>query len=92
MNVAIMQPYFFPYAGYFQLLMAADIFVLHDDIQYIKGGWINRNRILLNGEPFGVVRSVAAAPHHLAINERFYTGDARGDAAASPRTITIERT
>jgi len=80
MNVAIMQPYFFPYAGYFQLLMAADVFVLLDDIQYIQRGWINRNRILLNGEPFGIVRSVVAASHRLAINERFYTDDARGDA------------
>lgn len=49
-SIAVMQPYFFPYIGYFQLINAVDIFVLYDDVNYIKGGWINRNRILLNGE------------------------------------------
>ncbi len=46
MKLAIMQPYFFPYLGYWQLLHAADCFVLFDDVQYIRRGWINRNRIL----------------------------------------------
>lgn len=49
MKVAIMQPYFFPYIGYFQLIAAVDLFVLYDNIEYTKKGWINRNRILLNG-------------------------------------------
>lgn len=46
MKIAIMQPYFFPYIGYWQLLHAADLFILFDDPQYIRHGWINRNRIL----------------------------------------------
>jgi hypothetical protein len=46
MTAAIMQPYFFPYIGYFQLIQAADRFILFDDVQYIRHGWINRNRIL----------------------------------------------
>ena len=50
-TVAIMQPYLFPYLGYFQLLSAADYFVVYDDVQFIKGGWINRNRLLNNGQP-----------------------------------------
>jgi hypothetical protein len=45
-KVAIMQPYFFPYIGYFQLMNAADVFVLFDDVKYIHRGWINRNRVL----------------------------------------------
>lgn len=49
MKLAIMQPYFFPYLGYFQLISASDRFVFYDDVNYIKGGWINRNRILLDG-------------------------------------------
>ncbi|WP_283408920.1 WbqC family protein [Anoxynatronum buryatiense] len=49
MKVAIMQPYFFPYIGYWQLINAVDVFVIYDDVQFIKGGWINRNYILLNG-------------------------------------------
>lgn len=49
MTVAIMQPYFMPYIGYFQLMKSADIFVVYDNIKYTKKGWINRNRILVNG-------------------------------------------
>lgn len=48
MKLAIMQPYFLPYIGYFQLIQAVDLFVLYDDIKYTKKGWINRNRMLLN--------------------------------------------
>ena len=47
-SVAIMQPYFFPYLGYFQLIQASDTFVFYDDVNYIKRGWINRNKILIN--------------------------------------------
>jgi hypothetical protein len=46
MKLAIMQPYFFPYLGYWQLIAACDVFVLLDDVQFIRGGWIERNRIL----------------------------------------------
>ena len=48
-KIAIMQPYFFPYIGYFQLINSVDEFVIYDNIQYTKKGWINRNRILVNG-------------------------------------------
>ena len=49
MKVAIMQPYFFPYIGYFQLISSVDLFVIYDNIKYAKKGWINRNRFLCNG-------------------------------------------
>lgn len=49
MKLAIMQPYFFPYIGYWQLIHAADCFVLFDDAQYMRHGWVNRNRILKPG-------------------------------------------
>jgi WbqC-like protein family len=52
MTLAIMQPYIFPYIGYFQLLANVDQFVIYDNIQYTKKGWINRNRILQNGSDF----------------------------------------
>jgi len=45
-----MQPYFFPYVGYFQLINAVDEFVVYDNIEYTKKGWINRNRILVDGK------------------------------------------
>lgn len=50
-KIAVMQPYLFPYIGYFQLLNAADKFVILDDVNFIKKGWINRNKILINNEP-----------------------------------------
>lgn len=49
MKVGIMQPYFLPYIGYFQLIAAVDLFIIYDNIKYTKKGWINRNRMLLNG-------------------------------------------
>ena len=48
MKIAIMQPYFFPYVGYFQLINCVDKFVILNDVQYIKRGWINRNKYLFN--------------------------------------------
>lgn len=50
MTIAIMQPYFMPYIGYFQLLNAVDKFVLYDDVNFINKGWINRNSILVGGK------------------------------------------
>ncbi len=50
MKLAIMQPYLFPYIGYFQLIREVDVFVLYDDVNFRKQSWINRNRILLNGQ------------------------------------------
>src|ERR1700690_3139616 len=46
MKLGIMQPYFFPYLGYFHLLHNVDLFIVYDNVQFIKQGWINRNRIL----------------------------------------------
>ncbi|MFA7472589.1 MAG: WbqC family protein [Spirosomataceae bacterium] len=51
MVLAIMQPYFLPYVGYFQLLGAVDKFVIYDDVNYINRGFINRNNFLFNGQP-----------------------------------------
>jgi len=48
MKTAVMQPYIFPYIGYFQLINAVDNFVFYNDVNFIKQGWVNRNRILVN--------------------------------------------
>lgn len=50
MKLSIMQPYFLPYLGYWQLIDCADTFILYDDVNFIKGGWINRNRYLYQGQ------------------------------------------
>lgn len=52
MKLAIMQPYIFPYIGYFQLIDAVDKFVVYDDVNFINKGWINRNNLLIAGKPF----------------------------------------
>jgi len=78
MRLAIMQPYFFPYIGYFQLISASNVFVLHDDVQYIMGGWVNRNRILLNGEDRMITFPVQKGAHFLPINERSYVSGDQG--------------
>lgn len=49
MKLAVMQPYVFPYIGYFQLIKAVQTFIFYDDVNFIKRGWINRNKILING-------------------------------------------
>jgi hypothetical protein len=50
MKLAVMQPYLYPYLGYFQVLASVDRFVFYDDVNFIKRGWINRNRLVLDGE------------------------------------------
>lgn len=70
MKVAIMQPYFLPYIGYFQLIFAADAFVIYDNIKYTKKGWINRNRFLLNAHDEIFTVPLASASDFLEIRDR----------------------
>lgn len=65
-----MQPYFFPYLGYFQLINAVDRFVLYDNIQFTKKGWIHRNRILFNGVESLFSINIKKASDYLDIYER----------------------
>src|ERR1041384_2809372 len=69
MRLAVMQPYFFPYAGYFQLLHAADCFVFFDDVNFIKKGWINRNNILYQGKIHPFTIPLAKVSQNKRINE-----------------------
>jgi hypothetical protein len=70
MKVAIMQPYFLPYIGYFQLIGAVDAFVLYDNIKYTKKGWINRNRYLLNDGPADFVIPIRKDSDSLNVRDR----------------------
>lgn len=72
MIVAIMQPYFFPYIGYFQLMKAVDCFVFYDDAQYMKGGWVNRNRILQDGAAAWWTFPIDRDDYRLPIHQRRY--------------------
>ena len=74
MKLAIMQPYFFPYIGYFQLINAADKFVVYDNIQFTKKGWINRNRILVNGAAEYISLPLSKGSDYLNIDQRKLAG------------------
>ena len=71
MKLGIMQPYFLPYIGYFQLIKAVDKYVIYDDVNYINKGWINRNNILLNGQKYLFTLSLLGASQNKLINEIF---------------------
>ncbi len=66
-----MQPYFMPYIGYFQLINAVDVFVVYDNIEYTKKGWINRNRILVNGKDEFITLPLKKDSDYLHINQRY---------------------
>jgi WbqC-like protein len=65
-----MQPYFLPYIGYFQLIEHCDVFVVYDDIEYTKSGWINRNRILASGAPRTISLPLRRASDYLDVRDR----------------------
>ncbi len=71
LTLAIMQPYFLPYIGYFQLIAAVDVFVLYDNIKYTKKGWINRNRFLKNGQEALFSLPLKQDSDRLDIRERY---------------------
>ncbi len=71
MKLAIMQPYFLPYIGYFQLINAVDKFVIYDNIKFTKKGWINRNRILINGRDHYITLPLKRDSDSLDVCERF---------------------
>lgn len=63
MKAAIMQPYFFPYLGYWQLMNAVDKYVIYDDGLFRPRGWINRNRIILDNKPYYITIPVHRSPN-----------------------------
>jgi hypothetical protein len=69
MNLAVMQPYLFPYIGYWQLISAVDTFVIYDDVNFIKQGYINRNNILQNQKPHLFTLELIGASSNKKINE-----------------------
>lgn len=64
-----MQPYFFPYIGYFQLINAVDKFIFYDDVNFIKNGWINRNKIIINNSSKYITIQLKGASSNKPINE-----------------------
>ena len=71
-TIAIMQPYFMPYYGYFQLIDSVDEFVLYDNIKYTKRGWINRNRVVMpNGEITTISVPLKKDSDYLNVDQRY---------------------
>jgi len=69
MKIAIMQPYFAPYLGYFQLIKEVDTFIFYDDVNFIKRGWIHRNYININGQLKMFTIPLIKPSQHKKINE-----------------------
>lgn len=86
-KIAIMQPYIFPNIGYFHLIDASDVFVFYDDVHYIKRGWINRNRILLNGKDYLFSVPVSRSSQNRLINETLLSNDREWNAKFT-KTLT----
>ena len=74
MKLAIMQPYFMPYIGYFQLVNLVDKFVFYDDVTFIKQGWINRNQILINDQAKLFSVPLSNASSHTLIKDVLISG------------------
>lgn len=75
MRVAIMQPYLFPYIGYFQLIEAVDLFIVYDNIKYTKKGWINRNRMLQGGKDVMFSLPLRRDADYLDVRDRWLAQD-----------------
>lgn len=69
MKIAIMQPYFFPYIGYWQLINCSNVFVIYDDVNFIKKGYVNRNEILINNAPHLLTLPLINASQNKLINQ-----------------------
>src|SRR5262245_33104169 len=78
MKVAVMQPYFFPYIGYFQLINAVDLFIVYDNIKYTKKGWISRNRILQQGNAVVFSLALKRGSDSLDVRDRELAADFDG--------------
>ena len=70
-----MQPYFLPYIGYWQLINCVDKFVIYDNVEYTKKGWINRNRLLLNSQPSTFTIPLKKDSDYLSISDRSIAQD-----------------
>src|SRR3979411_2469618 len=75
--VAIMQPYFIPYAGYFRLFAASDLFVIYDCVQFARRGWVHRNRLVdRGGTERWLTLPLQKAPRDVLIRDLRFAPDA----------------
>lgn len=86
-KVAIMQPYFFPYIGYWQLINSVDEFVVYDNIQFTKKGWFNRNRILDGDHDRLFTIPIKKDSDYLNVDERYLSDDSQKEITRNLRII-----
>jgi len=77
MTIGIMQPYFMPYIGYFQLMGAVDKYIVYDDVNYIKGGWVARNNLIIGGKKQMFHIELSGASPNKYFNEIYIRDDFR---------------
>jgi hypothetical protein len=87
MKLAIMQPYFLPYIGYWQLINCADEFIIYDNIEYTKKGWFNRNRILEIDHDRLFTLPIKKGSDFLPVNHRFLSNDSDKEISRTLRII-----
>src|SRR5215207_8721062 len=89
-TVAIMQPYFIPYAGYFRLFAASDLFVIYDCVQFPRRGWVHRNRLPdATGQESWLTLPLAKAPRDVRIRDLRFSADADQILADRMRRIPL---
>jgi len=88
MKIGIMQPYFLPYIGYFQLMNVVDEFIIYDNIEFTKKGWINRNRILINGKDSFITLPLKKDSDYLDVKDRYLADTWENDRAKLLNKIT----
>src|SRR3954463_11111762 len=72
-----MQPYFVPYAGYFRLLAASDLFVIYDCVQFPRRGWVHRNQLpAAHGQASWLTLPLAKGPEAWLIRGLAFSGEA----------------
>jgi hypothetical protein len=90
-TVAIMQPYFIPYAGYFRLLAQSDLFVIYDCVQFPRRGWVHRNKLIdRSGEKRWLTIPLAKGPQSLLIKDLRFPGDAATEFVGRLRLFPLD--
>ena len=90
-RIAIMQPYLFPYLGYYQLVQASDEFVFYDDVNFIKKGWINRNNLLVNGSATRFTVALVNMSQNRRINDVKIDPNFRFDSLLKTITLSYKK-
>jgi hypothetical protein len=88
-KIAIMQPYFLPYIGYWQLIRSVDEFVVYDNIEFTKKGWFNRNRILDGDHDRLFTIPIKKDSDYLSVGDRYLSDDSQNEIERILRIVQM---